>query len=135
VLTPLAYRPPAEVPDAEWNMTLSTGRLLQHFHTGSMTRRSAILDAIVKTGHVEIHPSDARKHGLASGDKVHVSTRRGEITTTVCVTDRVAPSSIFVPFHFAEGAANLLTNDALDPVSRIPEYKVCAARIRPAAKE
>jgi len=134
VLTPLAYRPPAEEPDAEWNMTLSTGRLLQHFHTGSMSRRSAILDAIVKSGYVEIHPSDARKHGLASGDKVHVSTRRGEITTTVCVTDRVAPSSIFVPFHFAEAAANLLTNDALDPVSRIPEYKVCAARIRPAAK-
>jgi formate dehydrogenase alpha subunit len=134
VLTPLAYKPPAEEPDAEWNMTLSTGRLLEHFHTGSMTRRSAILDFIVKTGHVEIHPSDAAKHGLATGDEVRVSTRRGEITTRVLVTDRVAPSSIFVPFHFAEAAANVLTNDALDPVSRIPEYKVCAARIRPAAR-
>ena len=131
LLSPLAYRPPAEEPDAEWDMTLSTGRILQHFHTGSMSRRSTILDAIVKSGHVEIHPDDARKHGLASGDAVRVTTRRGEITTRVLVTDRVAPASIFVPFHFAEAPANALTNDALDPVSRIPEYKVCAARIRP----
>jgi anaerobic selenocysteine-containing dehydrogenase len=101
----------------------------EHFHTGSMTRRAAILDAIVHAGHVEVHPIDASHHGIADGDRVAVSTRRGRIETTAQVTERVAPGSIFVPFHFAEAAANVLTNDALDPIAKIPEYKVCAARL------
>jgi len=129
LLTPLEYRPPAEECDAGFDLVLSTGRIYEHYHTGSMTRRSSILDAVVKTGHVELHPEEARKHGIASGDRVAVSTRRGRIETVALVTERVAPGSIFVPFHFAEGAANTLTNDALDPVAKIPEYKVCAARL------
>ena len=133
LFTPLTYRPPAEEPDGEFGMVLSTGRIREHFHTGSMTRRSSILDAIVKTGRVELNPLDAEKHGIASGDRVIVTTRRGSIETLAWVTDRVTPGSVFVPFHFAEAAANVLTNDALDPTAKIPEYKVCAARIARAA--
>lgn len=94
-----------------------------------MTRRSSILDAVVRTGHVEIHPELASKHGISTGDQVAVATRRGRIVTTALVTERVARGSIFVPFHFAEAAASTLTNDALDPVAKIPEFKVCAARL------
>lgn len=129
LLTPLEYRPPAEEPGDDYDLVLSTGRIYEHFHTGSMTRRSSILDTLVKAGHVELHPEEARKHGIRSGDRVAVATRRGRIETTALVTSRVAPGSIFVPFHFAEAAANTLTNDALDPVAKIPEFKVCAARI------
>jgi formate dehydrogenase major subunit len=129
LLSPIAYRPPAEEPDAEYDLVLSTGRILEHFHTGSMTRRSRLLDALVRAGHVELHPDDAARHGVADGDMVAVATRRGRIETRAMVTDRVARGSIFVPFHFAEGAANVLTNDALDPVAKIPELKVCAARL------
>jgi len=129
LLSPLAYRPPAEVPDGDFDLVLSTGRILEHFHTGSMTRRSRLLDVLVEAGHVELHPDDATRYGVADGDRVAVSTRRGRIETTALVTDRVAPGSIFVPFHFAEAAANVLTNDVLDPVAKIPEYKVCAASL------
>jgi len=132
LLSPLEFKPPAEVPDAEWDMILSTGRLAEHYHTGSMTRRTAILDAIVRSGHVEVHPEDAKRLSLADGGRVVVATRRGRIETAVRVTARVAQGSIFVPFHFAEAAANQLTNDALDPVAKIPEYKVCAARLEKA---
>ncbi len=130
LLTPSAYRPPAEVPDAEFDLVLSTGRIAEHYHTGSMTRRAAVLDAIVSTGHVELNPQDAAAQNLGTGDQVEIATRRGRIVTTVLITERVRPGSIFVPFHFAEGPANLLTNDVLDPVAKIPEYKVCAARLR-----
>ena len=110
-------------------MRLSTGRMLEHFHTGSMSRRSAVLDGLVPCGQVEVHPEDAAKLGINDGEMVKVSTRRGEIKTTARVMKRVAKGSLFVPFHFAEAAANRLTNDALDPISKIPEYKVCAARL------
>jgi len=134
LLTPLQYKPSAELPDEEWDMVLSTGRLAEHYHTGSMTRRSAVLDAIVKAGHVEVHPEDAATHGLSDGDRVAVATRRGRIETSVRITERVARKSIFVAFHFAEAAANELTNDVLDPVCKIPEYKVCAARLERLSK-
>ncbi len=129
LLSPLEYRPPAETPDKEYPFVLSTGRILEHFHTGSMSRRAGVLDRLVPGGHVELHPTDAKHSGVADGDRIAVRTRRGRIETTVRVTERVVPGSIFIPFHFAEAAANVLTNDALDPVCKIPEYKVCAARI------
>jgi len=132
-LTPMKYIPSAEEADMEWPMVLSTGRILQHFHTGSMTRRNVVLDAIVKTGHVELHTVDAARLGVVTGDLVRVSTRRGSIETKALVGERVALGSIFVPFHFAEAAANELTNDALDPIAKIPELKVCAARIEKVA--
>lgn len=129
LLTPLVYSASAEEPDELWPMVLSTGRLLQHFHSGSMTRRAAVLDALVPQGVVEVHPADAERIGVAAGDKVRVVTRRGRIETFVNVAERVREGTIFVPFHFAEAAANELTNDVLDPQSKIPEYKVCAARL------
>jgi len=110
-------------------LLLSTGRILEHFHTGSMSRRSEVLDGLVPYGMVEINPADAAPAGIATGDMVRVATRRGEIRIKACVIDRVARGSIFIAFHFVESAANRLTNDALDPISKIPEYKVCAARL------
>lgn len=129
LLSPLAYREPAEEPDAEYPVRLSTGRMLQHYHTGSMTRRAKVLDTLAPDGQVEISPADAERLGVRSGDRVRVTTRRGSIVTFAHVVERVAEGSAFVPFHFQEAAANRLTNDALDPVAAIPEFKVCAARL------
>ncbi len=132
LLSALAYRPPAEETDAEYPMRLSTGRMLQHYHTGSMSRRAPVLDHLVPHGDVEIHPEDALELRLCNGAMVKVTTRRGEVVTTARVTPRVPPGMLFMAFHFAEAAANRLTNDALDPVAKIPEYKICAARIEAA---
>jgi len=129
---PVDFIPPAELPDDEYPFILSTGRILYHYHTGTMSRRVEPLNAFVREGYAEVHPEDAKRLGLDDGGWVSVRTRRGEITTRVLVTERVAPGSVFVPFHFAEAAANRLTNDALDPKAKIPEYKVAACQIEKA---
>ena len=126
---PVDYIPPAELPDEEYPFILSTGRILFHYHTGSMSRRSEALNAYVNEGYAEIHPNDVARLGLTDGKTVRVRTRRGEIETRVKATKRVAEGSVFIPFHFAEGPANRLTNDALDPKAKIPELKVAACRI------
>ena len=126
---PVEFIAPNELPDAEYPLVLSTGRVLQHFHTGTMSRRSAVLDQIVPHGEIEIHPADAAALGIDNGEVVRVSTRRGAIETHARVTERVAKGSLFAAFHFAEAPANRLTNDALDPIAKIPEFKVCAARV------
>jgi predicted molibdopterin-dependent oxidoreductase YjgC len=126
---PVDFIPPAELPDDDYPFILSTGRILYHFHTGSMSRRSAELNAYVNTGYAEIHPNDAVRLGLSDGEMARVRTRRGEIKTKVMATERVAEGSVFIPFHFVEAAANRLTNDALDPKAKIPELKVAACRI------
>ena len=123
------YTPSAELPDDEYPFVLSTGRMLVHFHTGSMSRRSDALNAYVSEPYAEIYPSDLKRLGVAHGEKVRVITRRGEIVTNARATDRVEEGSIFIPFHFVEAAANRLTNDALDPKAKIPEFKVAACRI------
>jgi predicted molibdopterin-dependent oxidoreductase YjgC len=130
-LFPLKFRPPAEVPDAEYPLYLTTGRILFHYHTGSMTRRSRGLEAIRPYPYVEIHPDTAAGLGIADGQVVEVASRRGAIRLRALVTDRTAPQVVFIPFHYAEAAANVLTNPALDPQARIPELKVCAVRVRP----
>ncbi|RKY26733.1 MAG: formate dehydrogenase subunit alpha [Planctomycetota bacterium] len=129
LLTPLEYRPPAEEPCEEYPMALSTGRQLEHFHTGSMSRRSEVLDGLVPNASVEINPRDAEALGISPGEVVRVSTRRGCIELAAEITDRAAPGSLFAPFHFAEASANRLTNDALDPIAKIPEFKICAAKL------
>jgi len=129
LLSAIEYRPPTEEPDTEYPMRLSTGRILQHYHTGTMSRRSRVLNGIVPHGMVEIHCADASRLNIRNGEKIRVLTRRGAIETQAMVTDRVVEGSLFIPFHFAEAAANRLTIDALDPVAKIPEYKVCAARV------
>jgi len=123
------YRPPAELPDAEYPLCLSTGRILPHFHTGSMSRRAKALNAYVSEAYAEIHPADLARIGAVDGEKVRVITRRGEIVTKAVVNGRVDEGSVFIPFHFVEAAANRLTNDALDPAAKIPELKVAACRI------
>ncbi len=127
-LTPLAYRPSLELPDDEYPLILSTGRVLYHWHGGTMTRRSK-LDDIYPEALVEIHPSDAEKIGIITGDWVKMRSRRGEIEVKTLVTERSAVGMVFLPFHFVEAAANLLTLDARDPQAKIPDYKVCAVAV------
>jgi formate dehydrogenase alpha subunit len=127
------FQEPAEAPDAEYPLLLTTGRIMFHFHTGSMTRRSEKLDQEVSEGYVEISPEDADRLGLGKSEPVRVVSRRGEIETRAWITRRVPPGTVFIPFHFAEAAANVLTNPALDPVAKIPEYKVAAVRIEKVA--
>ncbi|RPI30587.1 MAG: formate dehydrogenase subunit alpha, partial [Actinomycetota bacterium] len=126
---PVAYQPPAEEADEEYPLTLTTGRLLEHYHTGTMTRRSDGLNELVPTGFAEISPADAARLGVADGDDVVVATRRGSIRTPANVTARIGEGTVFVPFHFWEAPANRLTNPARDPQAKIPEFKVCACRV------
>ncbi|MCA9076028.1 MAG: formate dehydrogenase subunit alpha [Planctomycetaceae bacterium] len=126
---PCDYLPPAELPDAEYPLVLTTGRVLEHWHTGSMTRRSKALDAIAPSAFVKVHPSDLLTLNLANGQMVQVSSRRGKIELEAVADPSVDPGSVFIPFHFREAAANLLTNDVLDPDGKIPEFKYCAVRI------
>jgi formate dehydrogenase alpha subunit len=127
-LTPLAYRPSVELPDKDYPLILSTGRVLYHWHGGTMTRRSK-LDDIYPEALVEIHPDDANDIGVNSGDWVKMRSRRGEIEVKVLVTQRSSKGMVFLPFHFAEAAANILTLDARDPQAKIPDYKVCAVAV------
>jgi len=128
----IEFKEPAELPDQEYPYTLTTGRLMFHFHTGTMTRRSAKLHQEVPEAYVEIHPDDAAKINFKRGQHVRVFSRRGQIELGVRVTKRIKPGIVFIPFHFAEAAANALTNAAIDPVAKIPEYKVCAVKIEAA---
>ncbi len=117
------------MPDEEYPFTLTTGRIMFHYHTGTMTRRSAKLNSEVPEAYVEINIDDAQKIGLNGHKYVKVTSRRGEIELGVRVTDDIKRGVIFIPFHFAEAAANKLTNSAVDPVAKIPEYKVCAVKV------
>ncbi|HEY54964.1 MAG TPA: molybdopterin-dependent oxidoreductase, partial [Dehalococcoidia bacterium] len=125
---PLEYKPPMELPDRKYPLVLTTGRSLYHFHTGTMTRRVEGLN-ILKGEAVEMNPEDASALGIADGEKVKVISRRGEVTATAKITGVSPPGVVFMAFHFAESPANMLTNPAIDPVAKIPEYKVCAARV------
>jgi formate dehydrogenase major subunit len=129
----IEYQPPAEVVDDEYPFWLSTGRVHVHYHTGTMTRVSPSLHAEMPEGSLEMHPEDGSRLGVRQGDKVKVASRRGEIIAKVILTDRVGEGLVFMPFHFAETCANVLTNPAHDPTAKIPEYKVCAVRVEKAA--
>jgi formate dehydrogenase major subunit len=130
-MVPVEFLPPAELPDDEYPFMLNTGRQMYHWHTGTMTRRSFALDARESTATVELSAADARDLGVADGEEVRVSSRRGSITIAVRVSPRVARRQIFIPMHYREAAANLLTNPVLDPYAHIPEFKVCAVRVEP----
>jgi formate dehydrogenase alpha subunit len=129
---PVAYSQTSEQPDAEFPLTLNTGRVLYHWHGGTMTRASA-LDQIWPECTVELHPRDAARLGLETGDWVEVSSRRGKLTARLLVTGRSPEGVVFIPFHFAEAAANVLTNGLLDVRAKIPDYKVCSVRVARAA--
>jgi formate dehydrogenase alpha subunit len=127
---PVEYIPSNETTNKKYPYILTTGRILQHYHSGSMTRRCDALEWICNENYVEISPVDAEILGITTGDMVKVSTARGEIDVKARITDRIKPGVIFIPFHFVESAANILTNTALDPKAKIPELKVCAANIQ-----
>ena len=129
VFAPIEWKPPAEVPDAEYPFVLTTGRILWHWHTGSMTRRSATLDAEVPTGWIEINPEDAKALGIQDKEIVRAISRRGSVDVPAKVTPDIRKGVMFMPFHFAECAANILTNNALDPIAKIPEFKACAVKV------
>jgi len=131
-LVPAEWLPARELPDDEYPFILNTGRLLEHWHTGSMTRRSFALDTIAPRAEVYLHAEDAARIGVRDGELATVRSRRGQITLNVRVSPREAPGNCFIPFHFREAAANLLTIDEIDPVGKIPEYKFCAVAVEPA---
>ena len=131
-LVPARIVPPAEEPDAEYPMVLTTGRLLEHWHTGSMTRRASVLDDLEPEAVAYLSPRDLRRLGIRAGDRIRVTTRRGAIELKARVDGAIPPGMVFIPFCYAEAAANVLTNPQLDPFGKIPEFKFCAARIEPA---
>ena len=125
----IEHRDPAEMPDAEYPLYLTTGRLLYQYHSGTMSRRAPGLVEKAPECRVEMAAADAASYGIADGQQVRIRTRRGKITAKAQISDKAIPGTIFLPFHYAEASANKLTNAALDPVSKIPEYKVCAVQI------
>lgn len=127
------YRPPAEEPDAEYPFWLTTGRVHSHYHTGTMTRISPHLNREIPEAVMELNPEDAELLRVGEGDKIRISSRRGSIVSSVQITDRISKGLVFMPFHFAENAANVLTNTAFDPIAKIPEFKVCAVKLEKAA--
>lgn len=133
ILHAIDYIPPAEQVDDEYPLYLTTGRVLYQYHTRSMTGRTDGLNERAPESFVEISPSDAEKYGLKDGDKIKIASRRGEIVAKMTISEKAVDGTVFIPFHYAEAAANRLTNSALDPVSKIPEYKVCAVKLSAAA--
>jgi formate dehydrogenase alpha subunit len=128
------YVPSVEMPDEEYPFILTTGRLLEHWHGGTLTRHSK-LDDLYPQARIEINPADSARLKIEDGQTVRVLSRRGTVVLRAWVTQRTTVGVVFIPMHFAEAAANLLTIDALDPLAKIPEYKACAVRVEPAGKE
>jgi predicted molibdopterin-dependent oxidoreductase YjgC len=128
----IEHRDPAEMPDAEYPLILTTGRLLYQYHTGTMSRRAPGLEEKAPECFIEIAAPDAIKYGIGDGEAVRIKTRRGEIVARAQVSPKAVGGTVFLPFHFFEASANKLTNAALDPVAKIPEYKVCAVHIEKA---
>ena len=133
-IVPTDLVPPAELPDAEYPFVLTTGRLLEHWHTGAMTRRSSTLDAIEPDAICGLNRWDMKRHGISAGDRVTVETRRGEISMMARQDPDVPEGMVFIPFCFVEAAANVLTNPQLDPMGKIPEFKFCAAKLSKAGE-
>jgi len=128
---PTEHMPPAELPDDDYPLMLTTGRVLYHWHGAEMTRRARSLVAVYPEALIEVNPKDAQRVDIRDGDMVRLASRRGEIVAKALVTERVGAGLVFATFHFPESAANFLTNPALDPQAKIPEYKVCAVKITP----
>ena len=129
----IEYIPPAEQIDEKYPLYLTTGRILYQYHTGTMTMKSEGLNERAPENFVEISPADALKYGFDNGAMAKIASRRGDITAKIKISAKAVKGTVFIPFHFAQSAANKLTNAALDPVSKIPEYKVCAVNLSKAA--
>jgi formate dehydrogenase major subunit len=131
-LVPSKVLPPAEVPDAEYPLVLMTGRQLEHWHTGAMTRRAGVLDSLEPGPTASLNPRTLARYGITPGELIRVTTRRGSIELIARADLAIEEKMVFIPFAYVEAAANILTNPQLDPVGKIPEYKYCAVRIEPA---
>lgn len=129
LFSPVEHQEPAETPDAAYPFTLTTGRILQHYHTGSMTHRVPGLEQLAPEERVEVNPDDAARLRVNDGDWVRVSSRRGTVESRAWVTERVGRGVVFMTFHYAEALGNVLTNTAIDPIAKIPELKVCAVKV------
>ena len=134
IFTPIEFKYPAEVPDKDYPLILTTGRCIWQWHTGTMTRRSESLEREEPTGWVELNPEDAKALNIKDKETVKAVTRRGEIKIGARVTPNIKKGEVFIPFHYVECAANTLTNNALDPTAAIPEFKACAVRIEKIAE-
>ncbi|WP_428511751.1 formate dehydrogenase subunit alpha [Roseovarius sp.] len=130
--TPASVIPPDDLPDADYPMVLTTGRQLEHWHTGSMTRRASVLDAVEPEANCSLHPSTLRKLGVEPGGMVRITTKRGSIDVMARADRAIAPDMVFMPFAYVEAAANILTNPAIDPYGKIPEFKYSAVRVEKA---
>jgi formate dehydrogenase major subunit len=128
-LVPASLIPADEQPDAEYPMVLITGRQLEHWHTGSMTRRATVLDALEPAASASMHGADMARLGLQAGQLIRVASRRGQVELAVRQDNGTPLGTVFMPFAFVEAAANELTNAALDPFGKIPEFKYCAVRV------
>ena len=133
-IVPVDIVPPDELPDSEYPMILSTGRLLEHWHTGAMTRRAVNLDSLEPEAIACLNYRDMDRLGVKPGELVSIKTRRGQISIKAREDRSVPENMIFVPFCFSEAAANILTNPQLDPLGKIPEFKFCAAKVEPMTK-
>ncbi len=125
----VTYKPPAETTSKDFPMVLTTGRVLEHFHTGTMSRRSRVLETLEPHGHIDMSQEDAASIGVSADEFLHVTSPRGEIVVQVRIDNKVPRGTAFMAFHWREAPANILTNEAVDPTARIPEYKVCSIRI------
>ena len=134
IIFALPYEPPAEAPDTDYPFWLSTGRVLEHWHTGSMTRRASVLDAIEPMATASMCGADMTQLALKSGDVITIRSRRGEVVIHVRRDDGTPAGAIFMPFAYYEAAANLMTNPALDPFGKIPEFKYCAVAVTKGGK-
>jgi formate dehydrogenase major subunit len=134
-IVPVDVTPPDELPDEAYPMVLTTGRLLEHWHTGAMTRRAGFLDALEPEPIASLNRKDMERMGIAPGGSIRVATRRGAIVLKARQDRDVPEGMVFIPFCYAEAAANLLTNPQLDPMGKIPEFKFCAAKVEPVEAE
>jgi predicted molibdopterin-dependent oxidoreductase YjgC len=125
----IEYKPAAEMADEEYPFQLTTGRVHVHYHTGTMTRNSPSLEREIKECFLEMNPEDAAELEIADGDRVLIASRRGSVSTRVKLTDAGRRKIVFMPFHFLESRANILTNPVFDPIAKIPEFKVCSVKI------
>jgi formate dehydrogenase alpha subunit len=128
------YNPPAEITSDEYPFILTTGRNLFQYHSGSMTRRVRQIETHAGEAYVELNPADAKRLGIENGEMMKIKSKRGKVTIKARVTKRVSEGTVFIPMHYREAAANVITNDALDPVVKIPEFKVCAVSVEPVKK-
>jgi len=127
---PCKYKPPMEIANEMYPLTLTTGRILYQYHTRTMTGKTKGIEAIAGENFVEMNPRTAAKYNIAQGEKIVVFSQRGEIVVRVAITPKVKEHVLFIPFHYAESAANILTGTHIDPIAKIPEFKVSAVGIR-----